>query len=94
MCPLLKKTSQQECSSLFENFTDDIIQESAVLKAEIQNQGNSGGTETHFLPEAKPTGLVEAMSVRPEHFHILGARPDQMRLTMTHMTHYDSDDSV
>ena len=57
-----------------------------------------------FLPEAKPTGLVEAMSggggvclsvcdnlVR-EAFGV--TIPDQMRLTMTHMTRYDPYDSI
>ena len=52
-----------------------------------------------LLPEAKPTGLVEAMCVpcRPCHSSPGGigvTMPDQMSLTMTRMTHFDSYDSL
>ena len=54
--------------------------------------------EMIFLPEVKPTGLVEAMCrpcVRPFDSSPGGigvTMPDQMSLTMTRMTHYDSYD--
>ena len=59
------------------------------------------GPSKKFLPEAKPTGLVEAMSgggggvcdnlVRGAFGVTI---PDHMRLTMTHMTCYDPYDSI